>query len=296
VTSIYVVDGMTAMVFIQQTENWRLMFDIAMVSAFGGLFVVPLQALIQHRSDDKNRSQIIAANNMLNAIFMVASAAMGILALVVIELTIPEYFLVLAIMNMVVATYVYSRVPEFVLRFFIWMLGHTFYRVQHMGLDNIPDTGAAVLVCNQVSLIDAMLITGTYHRPIRFVMDRNITKKKGLKTFFKMANTIPICSPTADINVYEHAFKQIKEELDRGEIICISPKGKLTTDSELNTFKAGIERLLKESPVPVVPMALNGMWGSFFSYKVTLTAGPLQTAATATAASLEKEVKKLLTF
>ncbi|MEH6449587.1 MAG: MFS transporter [Oleispira sp.] len=309
VTGIQVVDGMSAMAFIQQVENWRLMFDIAMVSAFGGLFVVPLQALIQHRSEEKNRAQIIAANNMLNAIFMVASAAIGILALVVIELTIPEYFLVLAIMNIVVAAYVYTRVPEFVLRLFIWMLGHTLYRVHDKGLENIPETGPAVLVCNHVSYVDAMLIGGTYHRPIRFVMDRSIAEMKGLKTFFKIAKTIPICSPKADIDVYENAFKRIKEELDNGEIICIFPEGKLTTDGEVATFKAGIERILKESPVPVVPMALGGLWGSFFSHKnghalttrpkrfwsrVTLSAAPLQSATTVSAESLEKDVKALL--
>ena len=310
VSGIQVVDGMSAMAFIQQAENWRLMFDIAMVSAFGGLFVVPLQALIQHRSEEKNRAQIIAANNVLNAIFMVASAAIGILALVVIELTIPEYFFVLAIMNIVVAAYVYSRVPEFVLRFFIWILGHTLYRVQDKGLENIPETGPAVLVCNHVSYVDALLIGGTYHRPIRFVMDRSIAEMKGLKTFFKIAKTIPICSPKADAEVYENAFKRIKEELDKGELICIFPEGKLTTNGEVDTFKAGIERILKESPVPVVPMALDGLWGSFFSHKdghalttrpkrfwskVTLTAGKATEAENATAAHLEKEVNSLLT-
>jgi len=309
VSGIQVVDGMSAMAFIQQTENWRLMFDIAMVSASGGLFVVPLQALIQHRSDDKNRAQIIAANNVLNAIFMVASAAIGILALVVIELTIPEYFFVLAIMNIVVAAYVYSRVPEFVLRFFTWILGHTLYRVQDKGLENIPETGPAVLVCNHVSYVDALLIGGTYHRPIRFVMDRSIAEMKGLKTFFKIAKTIPICSPKVDIDVYENAFKRIKEELDAGEIVCIFPEGKLTTTGEVDTFKSGIERILKDSPVPVVPMALNGLWGSFFSHKdghaltsrpkrfwskVTLTAGKAIEAKDATASDLEIEVNRLL--
>ena len=309
VSGIQVVDGMSAMAFIQQTENWRLMFDIAMVSASGGLFVVPLQALIQHRSDDKNRAQIIAANNVLNAIFMVASAAIGILALVVIELTIPEYFFVLAIMNIVVAAYVYSRVPEFVLRFFTWILGHTLYRVQDKGLENIPETGPAVLVCNHVSYVDALLIGGTYHRPIRFVMDRSIAEMKGLKTFFKIAKTIPICSPKVDIDVYENAFKRIKEELDAGEIVCIFPEGKLTTTGEVDTFKSGIERILKDSPVPVVPMALNGLWGSFFSHKdghaltsrpkrfwskVTLTAGKAIDARDATASDLEIEVNRLL--
>ncbi len=309
VNSIQVVNDMSAIAFIQQANNWRLMFDIAMVSAFGGLFVVPLQALIQHRSEEKNRAQIIAANNVLNAIFMVASAAIGILLLVVIELTIPEYFFVLALMNIVVAVYVYSRVPEFALRFYIWILSHTLYRVQDKGLENIPETGPAVLVCNHVSYVDALLIAGTYQRPIRFVMDRSIAEMKGLKTFFKIAKTIPICSPKADIEVYENAFKRIKEELDNGELICIFPEGKLTTDGEVDTFKAGIERILKESPVPVVPMALNGLWGSFFSHKnghalttrpkrfwsrVMLTAGKMQSAEKVSAQMLEQEVKGLL--
>jgi len=309
VNSIQVVNDMSAIAFIQQADNWRLMFDIAMVSAFGGLFVVPLQALIQHRSEEKNRAQIIAANNVLNAIFMVASAAIGILLLVVIELTIPEYFLVLALMNIVVAVYVYSRVPEFVLRFYIWMLSHTLYRVQDKGLENIPETGPAVLVCNHVSYVDALLIAGTYQRPIRFVMDRSIAEMKGLKTFFKIAKTIPICSPKADIEVYENAFKRIKEELDQGELVCIFPEGKLTTTGEVDTFKAGIERILKDSPVPVVPLALNGLWGSFFSHKdghaltsrpkrfwskVTLTAGKATDSKEVTAAILEEQVNRLL--
>ena len=140
-------------------------------------------------------------------------------------------------------------------------------------------------------------------------MDRSISEMKGLKTFFKIAKTIPICSPKANIEVYENAFKRIKEELDNGELVCIFPEGKLTTDGEVDTFKSGIERILKESPVPVVPMALGGMWGSFFSHKdghalttrprrfwskVTLTAAPFQSAETATAQSLEHDVKTLL--
>ena len=309
VTGIQVINDMSAIAFIQQTENWRLMFDIAMVSASGGLFVVPLQALIQQRSEEKNRSQIIAANNIVNAIFMVASAIFGIIALVIFELSIPTYFLILAVLNIFAAAYIYSTVPEFVLRFFIWMLTHTLYRISDKGLDNIPETGPAVLVCNHVSFVDAMLIAGSYQRPIRFVMDRSIAEMKGLKTFFKIAKTIPICSPKADIDTYENAFKRIKEELDDGELICIFPEGKLTTDGKVDTFKSGIERILKESAVPVVPMALGGMWGSFFSHKsghalttrpkrfwsrITLTAAPMQSAEAVTAQSLEQDVKAML--
>ena len=309
IASIEVVENMSAMAFIEQSGNWRMMLDIALISAFGGLFVVPLQALIQNRSEEKIRAQIIAANNVLNALFMVASAIFAILALVVIKISLVEYFLALALMNILVAGYVYSQVPEFVLRLFIWILGHTMYRVEQKGLEVIPEDGPAVLVCNHVSYVDALLIGGAYHRPIRFVMDRSISEMKGLKTFFKWAKTIPICSPKADIDVYENAFKRIKEELDDGNIVCIFPEGKITKDGNVDSFKAGIEHILKDSPVPVIPLALDGLWGSYFSHKdghalttrpkrfwsrVSLTAGKLQQPEDVSAQSLESDVKNLL--
>ncbi len=259
--------NMSAMEFLSASDNWRLMFDIAMISAFGGIYVVPLQALIQHRSDDKSRAQIIAANNLLNAFLMVASAAVSILLLSVLEITLPQYFLLLASVNVVVAAFVYQQVPEFVLRFCIWMLSHTLYRVTHKDLEKIPDEGAAVLVCNHVSYVDALILAGCHHRPIRFVMDKSISEMKGLKTFFRMARTIPICSPRQDAETYETAFQRIKKELDEGHLVCIFPEGKLTKSGEIEEFKAGIERIIKETPVPVIPMALEGLWGSFFSHK-----------------------------
>ncbi len=267
ISSLNVPDGISAWAFISNSDHWRLMADIALVSAFGGLFVVPLQALIQQRSDEKKRAQIIAANNVMNALFMVGSAALGIVLLAVMKLSIGDYFLVLAIMNLVVAAYVYSQVPEFVLRFGIWMLSHTLYRVRDNGLQHIPEESPAVLVCNHVSYVDALLIAGTCQRPIRFVMAKAIAEMPLLKYFFRLAKTIPICSPRADRAMYDNAFKRIKAELEAGNLVCIFPEGKLTTDGEVDTFKKGIERIIEETPVPVVPMALNGLWGSFFSHK-----------------------------
>lgn len=305
---LQVTEAMSAMAFIQQPQHWRMMADIALVSVFGGLFVVPLQALIQQRSDDKNRAQIIAANNVLNALFMVASAVIGMLLLGVLGLSIGDYFLILAIMNIVVAVYVYTRVPEFALRFMIWLLSHTLYRVKHSGLEHIPEHGPAVLVCNHVSYVDALLIAGTYQRPIRFVMDKSISQMPGLKTFFKLAKTIPICSPKADAATYERAFERIKEELEAGELVCIFPEGKLTKDGTIDEFKKGIERIVAETPVPVVPMALTGLWGSFFSHKdghalttrpkrfwsrVNLQAGPAVAPMQANADSLRETVLAL---
>ena len=298
----------TALEFIRQPEHWRFMIDLALISVSGGLFVVPLQSLIQERSDKKMRAQTIAANNVMNALFMVASAGTGILFLAVMELSIAEYFLIIGLMNIVVAAYVFTRVPEFALRFFIWMLTHTMYRVTHDETDKIPDEGPMVLVCNHVSYVDALLIASACRRPVRFVMDRSIAEMPVLKYFFRFARTIPICSPKKDNEVYETAFRRIREELADGQVVCIFPEGKLTKDGEVDTFKRGIERIIEETPVPVKPMALNGLWGSFFSHcggpafshwprrfwsRIHLLAGLPVSPHEASAERLEQKVKAL---
>lgn len=252
--------------FIQQPYAWRVLIDLSFIGVFGGFFIVPLYALLQSRAKESERAKVIAANNIFNALFMVASAIAGIVFLTVLELSIPQYFLIISIMNMIVAIYVYRQLPEFVLRFFIWILGHTLYRVTHKGLDNIPETGPVVLVCNHVSFIDPMIIAGAVRRPVRFVMDRKIYHSRGLHWFFKTAQTIPICPKAEDAQVFEDSFKLIKEVLDAGEVLCIFPEGKLTRDGNINVFKSGISRIIEESPVPVIPMALQGLWGSFFSH------------------------------
>ena len=265
--SVMVIENMTAMEFINHPQNYRLLADLLLLAVFSGIYVVPLNALIQTRGDDKCRAQIIAANNVLNALFMVLSAILAIVLLSVLELSIAQYFLVLGIANLVVAGYIYSQVTEFVLRFIIWIISHTMYRVKHQGISNIPDEGAAVLVCNHVSFVDALLIAGSSRRPVRFVMDKSIANMPIMKYVFKWAKTIPICSPKQDIDTYNKAFEQIQHELNEGELVCIFPEGKITKDGTLNEFRGGIEKILKNNPVPVVPMALTGLWGSFFSHK-----------------------------
>ena len=265
--SVMVIENMTAMEFISHPQNYRLLADLLLLAVFSGIYVVPLNALIQTRGDDKCRAQIIAANNVLNALFMVLSAVLAIVLLSVLELSIAQYFLVLGIANLVVAGYIYSQVTEFVLRFIIWIISHTMYRVKHQGISNIPDEGAAVLVCNHVSFVDALLIAGSSRRPVRFVMDKSIANMPIMKYVFKWAKTIPICSPKQDIDTYNKAFEQIQHELNEGELVCIFPEGKITKDGTLNEFRGGIEKILKNNPVPVVPMALTGLWGSFFSHK-----------------------------
>ncbi|PSW74010.1 MFS transporter [Photobacterium sp. GB-50] len=246
-------------------NNYRLLLDLMLLSASGSIFVVPLNALIQQRSEKEHRAQVIAGNNVLNALFMVGSALFSIVMLTVVHLSVLELFLSIALLNVIVSIYVFSQVQEFLIRFIVWIISRVLYRVKSTGLDNIPETGPAVLVCNHVSFVDAILVGAASRRPVRFVMDKNIANLPVMKYFFKWAKTIPICSPKVSTEIYQQAFDQIDKELSSGEIICIFPEGKITRTGEINEFKRGIEHIVKRNPVPVIPMGLKGVWGSIFS-------------------------------
>ncbi|MGQ7959009.1 MFS transporter [Pseudomonas sp. SP16.1] len=246
-------------------QAWWILGCILGIGLFGGFYIVPLYALIQSRTVEHERARVIAANNILNALFMVASAIVAILFLSVAGLSIPQLFLAISLMNVAVNSYIFKIVPEFSMRFLIWLLGHSMYRVRHEGLEAIPDEGAAVLVCNHVSFVDALLIGGAVRRPVRFVMYYKIYDLPVLNFIFRTAGTVPIAGRNEDLLIYDAAFKKIAEYLRNGELVCIFPEGKLTGDGEINEFKAGIERIIEENPVPVIPMALRGLWGSFFS-------------------------------
>ena len=287
------------------SQAWWVLFDILGLGVFGGFYIVPLYALIQSRTAPSERARVIAANNILNALFMVVSALITILLLSVAKLTIPELFLVVSLMNIAVNTYIFKIVPEFSMRFMIWLLSHSMYRVQHKNLELIPDEGAALLVCNHVSFVDALLISGAVRRPIRFVMYYKIYNLPVLNFIFRTAGTIPIAGRGEDEVIYERAFDQIAKYLNDGELVCIFPEGKLTTDGQIDEFKAGVTRILERTPVPVIPMALQGLWGSFFSRdpnkgffhrlwsRVTLVAGVPIAAGDATQKVLRERVMAL---
>ena len=244
----------------------RVLADIGLIGLFGGFYIVPLYALIQTRSEKSHQSRIIAANNILNAAFMVVSAAVTLL-LFRLGLSIPQLFLATALFNAVVAIYIYTLVPEFLMRFIVWILIHTVYRLDTEGLENVPDEGPAVVVCNHVSFVDALVITAACRRPIRFVMDHNIFRTPILSFVFRTNRCIPIASAKEDPALLERAYEDIAAALAEGDLVGIFPEGRITDTGEMYPFKNGIHRIVRRSPVPVVPMALRGLWGSFFSRK-----------------------------
>lgn len=282
--------------------------NLFLLGIFGGFYIVPLFAMVQTRSAPDARSRMIAANNILNALFMVGSAILGMVLLGRLQVSIPVFFLLIAIGNIVVAGFIYSLVPEFTLRFLFWMITHTVYRVRHEGQQHIPEQGAAVIVCNHVSYVDALLLATSSRRPVRFVMYKPIYEAPGLNWLFRAAGTIPICGQHEDKATYDAAFEKISAYLQAGELVCIFPEGKLTRSGEMNEFRKGIELIVARDPVPVIPMALRGLWGSFFSNRnnqalrspfrrlwsrITMVAGPAIAPTEVTAERLYDEVMAL---
>jgi 1-acyl-sn-glycerol-3-phosphate acyltransferase len=293
--------------FFAVTAHWRVIADLVLIGMFGGFYIVPLYALIQERSEPAFRSRIIAANNILNAIFMVASAAIA-LGLLKAGLSIPQLLLVTGLMNAVVAIYIYLLVPEFLMRFLAWLLVHTIYRVDKQGLERIPPEGPCVIVCNHVSFVDAIVIAACVRRPIRFVMDHRIFRIPLLNFVFRTMGTIPIAPAKEDPAMKERAFAEAAAALRAGEIVGIFPEGKLTETGDLNPFRPGLQRILAQAPAPVVPMALRGLWGSFFSRsdggkamrkirglfsRIALVAGPPVSPERATPEFLQQSVLAL---
>ena len=239
---------------------------------------------------------------------MVVASVYGLIALSV-GVSIPVLFLILSLMNAAVALFIFKLIPEFAMRLLIWLLVHTMYRVDKTDLDKIPDEGPAILVCNHVSFVDALVLAGCIRRPLRFVMHYRIFQLPILSFIFKTANTIPIADAKENREMMESAFEQISGALREGELVCIFPEGKITDDGELNVFRPGVMKALEQDPVPVIPLALRGLWGSFFSRahgnamsrlfprgmlsRLELVAGDAVEAGTVTPELLQQRVEQL---
>jgi len=263
-TTPHVVAVSSISEFLGRPGSVRVLFDLAMLGAFAGIYSVPLYALIQKRAKRRHLSRIIAANNIINTVFMVIASLMAI-AVLSLGFSIPELFLILAALNVVVAIYIYSLLPEFMMRFLAWVLINLLYRIRPTGLENVPSKGPAIVVCNHVSYMDPILLTGSIRRPMRFVMYYRIFQMPFLRFFFEHMRAIPIAGKMEDEQLMNEAFERVDEELAAGNVVCIFPEGAITRDGEIQRFRPGIEKIIARRPVPVIPVALGRLWGSWFS-------------------------------
>lgn len=250
--------------FLQTFTGIRVSVDLLMLAACGGLFTVPLYTLMQRGASDEARSQVIAGNNIVNALLMVMSAGL-VAALQSSAVPVPTIFLVFAALNLLTIIIICRVMPEFVIHLVAWILGRLMYRIESEGDEHIPIDGPAVLAVNHPSFVDFWLVGCVCRRPMRFVMYHTYFNIWWLRWFFQAAGAIPIAPSHENKAILDQAFEAIDEALNDGEVICIFPEGSVSRDGRLSPFRPGIERILKRTPVPVVPMAIQGMWGSYFS-------------------------------
>jgi 1-acyl-sn-glycerol-3-phosphate acyltransferase len=293
--------------FLSSGANWRIIVDLLLIGVFGGFYIVPLYALVQSRSEPSHRSRVIAGLNILNALFMVVAAVMAMLVLGPAGLSIPELFLITAILNAIVAIYIFTLVPEFLMRFLIWILIHAIYRVRVSGMENIPGEGPVIVVSNHVSFVDPLILGGMIRRPVRFVMYHRIYGIPVLKFIFRTGKAIPVAGRSENPEILEQAWVNMHNVLDSGDVLGIFPEGGITRTGEIQPFKPGIEKLVSEKPVDVVPIALCNLWGSMFSRRdavrkrrprklwavIEMRVGKPVPAAEITAERLQKEVQAL---
>jgi len=300
--------GLNWLAFLRAAGHWRIALDLLLLGLFAGFFIVPLFALVQSRSDRRELSRVIAGNNIINAIFLVAAAVFG-LGLLRAGMSIPQLFLITALLNAAVTLWIFLLVPEFLMRFVDWLLISLFYRVRAEGLERIPDEGAALLVCNHVSFMDALIIMGSVRRPVRFVTYYKIFRIPILSFVFRTAKAIPIAGAKEDPALLARALEQIDQALSEGELVCVFPEGSLSSDGEIAPFRPGVEKILARRPVPVIPLALRGLWASMWSRRdsklgrarlprrfrarIELLAGTIVDGATTSAADLEQRVRAL---
>jgi len=302
-------EGLSVIQFVQQAGSTRIIIDLLGIGLFTGFFVVPLFALIQSRTPKSEMSRVFAALNIQNSGFIVAAAGVGLAAHAA-GITIPQLFLALGIANALVAIYIFTIVPEFLMRFLSWLMVRVLYRLRPHGIEaSVPDEGAALIVCNHVSYLDALILSASIPRPVRFVMYYRIFNIPVMSWIFRTAKTIPIAGAKEDPALMQRAFDEIDAALADGELVCIFPEGALTRDGAMTAFKSGVEKILKRRPVPVVPMALRGMWSSMWSRRdsrlgrmrvprrfratIDVAAAPAVDGATTNADLLEAQVRAL---
>lgn len=245
---------------------WWVVVNLTMIAFSSGLFIVPLYAFMQVFSDEKHRSRTIAVNNIINAIFMVVAGVAGVV-LLALDFTVLQIYKIAAVANAVVAIYIFSQIPEYFLRLLSWLLVHSVYRIKKEDLDKIPSEGPALIVCNHVSFFDPPILLSVLPRPARFIMWHSFYDIPIAGRLFRWLKTIPIGNAKERADLIPLAYDKIAEELAAGHLVVIFPEGHITRSGELNKFQPGIDKILKRTPVPVVPMALKGMWGTWSSKK-----------------------------
>jgi acyl-[acyl-carrier-protein]-phospholipid O-acyltransferase/long-chain-fatty-acid--[acyl-carrier-protein] ligase len=244
----------------------RIMVLIAALGFAGGFFIVPISALLQHRPDKDKKGEVLATANLLSfAGIFLASGAHYLLAQVA-HLTPGQIFLFGGVLTLAGAVYAMFLLPDALLRFILWLLTRTIYRIRVEGRDNIPPKGGALFVCNHVSFVDALLLLASTDRQVRFMMYKAHYELPHVKPFARILGVIPISSEQRPREMIK-SLQTASDAIRGGEVVCIFAEGQITRIGHLLPFRRGFERIMKDVEAPIIPVGLDGVWGSIFSFQ-----------------------------
>jgi acyl-[acyl-carrier-protein]-phospholipid O-acyltransferase/long-chain-fatty-acid--[acyl-carrier-protein] ligase len=261
--------GMTVFGILLSRGNLSFTHVLGLLAALGfsaGFFAVPVNALIQHRPDEKDKGGVIAAANLLSFVGIGGAAGVYYVFQHYSHLSPPAIFLSVSLLTVAATIYVLYLLPDALLRLLLWIATHTLYRIHLEGRENVPAKGGALLVPNHVSMVDAVLLIASIDRPIRFLMFKGSYDHPLVKPFAKIMGVIPISSQLRPREMIQ-SLRTATQALKDGEIVCIFPEGQMTRIGQMLPFRRGMERIIKGVDAPIIPVNLGGVWGSVFSFE-----------------------------
>ncbi len=244
----------------------QILGTVGALGFFGGFFIVPISAILQHRPDKRDKGVMLAAANLLSSAGLFVAAGVYWVMAVGLHLGPRGVFAMGAVMTLGATVYVVWLLPDAFLRFVLWLLTHTVYRIRVDGRANIPGKGGALFVCNHLSLVDALLLLACTDRQVRFIMFKGIYEQPWVKPFARILRAIPISSELRPREMLQ-ALRTASEAIQNGEVVCIFAEGQITRIGHLLPFRRGFERIMKDVEAPIIPVALDGVWGSIFSFE-----------------------------
>ena len=260
--------GMSLFAFAISIHGLTFLQVVVLLAALGfsgGFFIVPINALIQHRPAEDKKGSVIAFANFLSFVGVIGASAIYSGFTHYLHVGLQSFFIWTAVMSLVATAYVLWLLPDSLLRLLLWMLTHTLYRLDVAGRERVPARGGGLLVPNHVSMADAVLLLAAVDRPVRFLMFKGSYDHPLVKPFAKILGVIPISSDQGPREMI-HSLRRATKALEDGELVCIFPEGQMTRIGQMMPFRRGMERIIKGVDVPIIPVNLDGVWGSIFSF------------------------------
>lgn len=242
----------------------RAAIVIALLGFSSGMFIVPLNALLQQRSPAGMKGRLVAFSNVMTFGAVLVAGAMPFILTAIVGLTTAQAIVFVVALTLAGTAYVIWLLPDFLVRLVVWLLTNTLYRIRAVGDENIPKEGA-LLVANHVSWVDAVLVAASCDRMVRFLMFRPYYEWRPLNWLFRMMHAIPVASDDSPEKIAE-SLEIAREEIQRGHVVCIFAEGSITRTGNLLKFRRGLERIASGVNCPIVPVYLDGVWGSLFSF------------------------------